>query len=74
MLDQFSRGLETIAVLREIRAKPAVFEPLFVSSSKLTAEMVKTQLRLRTSQDHAEAVFGKLMKYIDNSSEDGNNH
>ena len=74
LLDQFSRDLETLGVLKEIRLKPELFEPLFVPHSKMTSDMIQSQFRLRHPQNScqaAEAVFRKLMKYIDDSTEDG---
>ena len=74
-LDQFSTGLETLGVLNAIRAKPAVFEALFVSStSRITPNGVKQIFRLKPTSSTCTAaitVFNMVKKYIEESSEDG---
>ena len=74
-LDQFSTGLETPRVLNAVRAKPAVFEALFISStSRITPNTAKQLFRLKPSSGSctaAAAVFNMVTKYIEESSEDG---
>jgi hypothetical protein len=49
MLDQFGTGLEILDVLSAVRANPAAFEALFVTSSKrLTPDAVKKIVRLKS--------------------------
>lgn len=76
-LHQFSTGLETLGVLNAVRAKPAVFEALFISStSRITpnTSTAKQLFRLRPTSSictAATAVFHMVTKYIKESSEDG---
>lgn len=73
-LDQFSTGLETLGVLNAVRAKPAVFQALFISStSRITPNTAKQLFRLKPTSGSctaAAAVFNMVTKYIEESSED----
>lgn len=76
-LDQFSTGLETLGLFNAMRAKPAVFEALFVASpSSITPDAVKKIVRLKPNSSGCTAavtVFSMINKYIEESSEDGKN-
>ena len=74
-LDQFSTGLETLGVLNAVRANPAVFQALFISStSRITPNTTKQLFRLKPTSGTctaAAAVFNMVTKYIEESSEGG---
>ena len=74
-LDQFSTGLGTLGVLNAVRANPAVFEALFISStSRITPTTAKQLFRLKPTSSTctaAAAVFNMVTKYIEESSEVG---
>ena len=73
MLDQFAAGLEILDVLHAVRAKPAIFESLFVASAKrISPDSVKSLFRLKPSEyTEAVTIFNMVKKYIENSSEEG---
>ena len=72
MLDQFAAGLEILDVLHAVRAKPAIFESLFVASAKrISPDSVKSLFRLKPSEcTEAVTIFNMVKKYIENSSEE----
>lgn len=56
-LDQMATGLETHGLLNSIRAKPDVFEALFVASrSKITPDAVKKIFRLKPTSSGCTAA------------------
>ena len=73
MLDQFAAGLEILDVLHAVRAKPAIFESLFVASAKrISPDSVKSLFRLKPSEyTEVVTIFNMVKKYIENSSEEG---
>ena len=74
MLDQFAAGLQILDVLHAVRAMPAIFESLLVTSAKrLSPDSVKSLFRLIPSEcTEAVTIFRMVKKYnIKNSSEEG---
>lgn len=77
MLDQFASGLQTLGFLSAIRTESAVFEELFVSTSKLTPDAVKSLIRLKpgtSGSDAAMAVLANIHAIVEESDEEGKYH
>lgn len=75
LLEQFANGLQTLDVLSAVRTNPAAFEELFVSTTKITSDAVKNQIRLKPGpsgcSNDETAVLDYIKKYIEESNEDG---
>lgn len=74
MLEQFSKGLETLGVLCAVRKNRAVFEELFTSKTKLTPEVVKSMIKPKHGSSdcsNEETLFGYIQKFVDESNENG---
>jgi len=74
MMDQFCSGLNTLGVLQEIRDLPTEFQKLFVPSFAFkTPSYLRKLLKLPVDRNEkCKAVVEKLLRFVDNSSEEGN--
>ena len=78
MLDQFASGLQTLGLLSAVRSNSAVFEEMFVSTTKITPEEVKSLIRVKlcgssNTSDASTAVLASIQKFVESSDEEGKN-